>query len=202
MARSWRVVALAWMGAVFFWQAANAQERAKPDVAAELTGAKKSEAPESIFNGQVRRYRFDLEGTVVTADTAEGFVVQYRGRDKQRPPIFGAYADDEHNALVVVAPPEAEQAIRESLAEWIIATAGIESSSLRIQRRELAARWRTVLSGMAECEVRLVELTGDRGQQLKDRLRQFHEELGTLEKQIQMMDRYIARLAAGPSPGQ
>ena len=56
--------------------------------------------------------------------------------------------------------------------------------------------------GMAECEVDLVKLTGDRGQQMRDRLQRFQEELATLEKQMQVLDRYIARLAAGPSPGQ
>ena len=120
MVRSWRSYALALIAATSLGQAADAQGQASPASAREGATAAKSDAPESIFNGQVRRYRFALEGRVVTADTAEAFMVRYQGRGKERPRIIGAYADDEQNALVVVAAPEAEQAIRDNLAEWIV----------------------------------------------------------------------------------
>jgi len=200
--RSWLLYALALLVASQLWQPALAQRQTPSAAETAHADAAGPEAPESIFNGQVRRYRFALEGTLVTADTAEGFMIQYQGRGKERPRIFGAYADDEQNALVVVAPPEAEQAIRENLAGWIIAGKGIESPSLKAQRRELESRWRVVLSAMAECEVELVKLTGDRAQQLRDRLRLYEAELTTLEKQLQVIDRYIPRLAAGPSQSQ
>ena len=199
MMRSWRLHAPVWLAAVLVVQAAGAQGPALPGPGKQTA---KAEQPESIFNGQVRRYRFALEGRVVTPDVAEEFVVQYQRPGKARPPIVGAYADGERDALVVVARPEAEQAIRESLAEWIVASGGIESPSLKMQRRVLEARWRVIVSGMAEVEVQLIESSDDRAQQLKDRLRSFEGELTTLERQLQVIDRYIARLAAGPSPGE
>jgi hypothetical protein len=202
MARSWRLYVLAGMAAAALGLAANAQGQVPAASANEGTTASKPDTPESIFNGQVRRYSFALEGMFVTADTAEEFVVQYQGRNKERPPIVGAYADGERDALVVVAKPEAEQAIRESLAEWIVARRGFGAPSLKAQRREIEARWRVLVIGMAECEVKLVELTGDRGQKMRDRLRLIEEELTTLERQLQVMDQYIARLAAGPNADQ
>jgi hypothetical protein len=197
MMRSWFWCALALVAAV--GQQTGAQEQGA-DAGTSVRAAAAAEEPESIFNGQVRRYSFALEGTAVTAETAEEFVVQYQGRD--RPRILGAYADGEHNALVVVAGPEAEQAIRENLAEWLVARKAFGSPSLKAQRRALEERWRTALFGMAECEVKLVEVTGDRSQQLRDRLRLFEAELAMFEKQLQVLDRFISRLEAGPSAGQ
>ncbi len=199
MMRSWFLCALAVVAAAS--QSGWAQQQTA-GAGTSARAAAGSEEPESIFNGQVRRYCFSLEGMLVTADTAEGFVIRYRGRDKERPQILGAFADEEHNALVVVAGPEAEQAIRENLAEWLIEGKGIETPSLQTQRRALEARWRVVLSAMAECEVELVKLTADRAQQLRDRMRLYEAELTTLEKQLQVIDRYIARLEAGPSQSQ
>ena len=203
MVRSWRLYALAWLVAVLLVQAALAQGPTSRSSANMGAAAAKPEVPESIFNGKVRRFRFDLEGMPVTADTAEEFVVRYRGRDRERPPILGAYADGDCNALVVVAPPESEQAIRESLAEWIVASRGIDGPpSLKLQRRELEFRWRERLTVIAGVDLELVKLTGDRGQQMRERLRLLEEELTTLEKQLQVIDRYIARLEAGPASGQ
>jgi hypothetical protein len=194
--RTWFWCALALAAAM---QQAGAQEQAAG--AAPQAEAASTEAPQPIFNGQLRRYRFALEGTLVTTDTAEAFVIQYQKGD--RPRIFGAYPDDEHNALVVVAGPEAEQAIRENLAEWIIAGKGIElGPSLKGQRRAIEFRWRTLVCAMAEVEVELVSTTGERAQQLRERLRQYEAELTTVEKQLQVLDRYLARLAAGPGTGQ
>lgn len=202
MVRSWPLSALTLVAAVLLGPSALAQQAVSEASGKEGALTAKAEAPASIFNERVRRYCFALEGALVTSDTAEAFVVHHQGA-KDRPRIFGAYADDECNALVVVAPPEAEQAIRETLAQWLIASRGIElSPSLKGQRRALESRWRVVLGGMAEVEVQLVNTTGDRAQQLRDRLQLYETELTTLEKQLRVIDRYIARLAAGPSSDQ
>jgi hypothetical protein len=167
--------------------AASSQER-NPAAAQ----AADSERPMSIFNDKVRRFKFELEDTVVTAETAEEFMISYQGRN--RPPIIGAYADGETNSLVVLCAPEAEEAVRLHLASRIIDQVGLGlSSSLKVKLRGLESRRRTLLAEMAELDVALVEADEGKAEQLQVRLAKFKDLLSVVERQIAIVNRYIER---------
>jgi hypothetical protein len=150
------------------------------------------ESPMSVFNEDVRRFRFDLEGTLVTAETAEAFMQMYKGHDY--PEIIGAYADGATDSLVVVGPPEAEHAIRVTLATWIVEQGGASPQPLSIQRRVLTHRRMDLLFEMADLEVRLVGSPSEKADEIRVRLQLLEDELSGVETQIEVIDRYIERL--------
>lgn len=115
-----------------------------------------SEQPMSVFNDEVRRFRFELEEMLITAETAEQFMLLHQARNE--PSIIGAYADSETNSLVVVGPPDAEQPIRETLAKWIVDRQGVSPPPLNVQKRRLEFRRRKLLREMADLEIHLLEL--------------------------------------------
>ncbi len=150
-----------------------------------------SEQPMSVFNDKVRRFRFCLENTPVTAETAEEFMVKYQGREQTE--IIGAYADTETNSLVVVGPPEAEHAIRVTLARWIVDRQGLSPAPLEARRRELDFRRQELLGEMADLEIQLVAAEESKAEQLKSRLQFFEDELRVVERQMEVVNRYIER---------
>jgi hypothetical protein len=154
--------------------------------------ARAAEKPMSIFNEKIRRFRFELDEMPITADTAEEFMVHHQPRNE--PPIVGAYADSETNALVVVGPPEAEQPVRETLAKWMVDRLGGGRFSLNVQMRTLEFRRQELLVAMASVEIQLVEAAGDRAKLLRDRLQAVENELTVVEKQIAVVNKYVQRL--------
>jgi hypothetical protein len=164
-------------------EAKPASERPQP--------AANSERPMSIFNDKVRRFKFDLEETCVTAETVEDFLISYRA--SKQPAIIGAYADAETNSLVVISAPEAEEAVRVHLATWIVDRQGLASSSLKVKKRELEFRRRALLGEMAELDVLLVEADAAKAEQLQARLAIFKTQLSVVEQQIGIVNRYIER---------
>jgi len=171
--------------------AASSQERDPPAKGTRPAAQSVAERPMSIFNDKVRRFKFELEDTVVTAETAEDFMISYQGRN--RPAIIGAYADGETNSLVVLCAPEAEEAVRLHLASRIIDQVGLGLSSLKVKKRGLESRRRTLLAEMAELEVALVEADAAKAEQLKVRLEAFTDQLSIVERQIAIVNRYIER---------
>jgi hypothetical protein len=169
-----------------------AQERGPIVTPQPITNGQQANGPMSIFNDKVRRFRFELEETLITAETAEEFVVRHQARNK--PPIIGAFADSETNSLVVIGPPEAEQPVRETLATWLVDRQAGGRSTLAVQRRTLEFRRGELLRIMAGVEVLLVAATGDKAKQLRDRLQIFEDELTVVEKQMEVVDRYAQRL--------
>ena len=159
-----------------------------------------SDAPLPIFNDQVRRFRFPIEHVAVTAETAGEFMVRYQGTDQ--PEIIGAYSDAETNSLIVVGPPEAEHAIRLSLATWIVKHQEISPSNLKARRREMEFRRRDLLVEMAELEIAMLDTEGDRAEKLGEAFRALDAELTLVEKQLQVVDRYVKRIdqSASESP--
>jgi hypothetical protein len=159
--------------------------------------------PVSIFNDQVRRFKFLLEHDVATVDTAEAFMHRYQRPDN--PPIIGAYPDTETNSLVVIGPPEAEQAIRESLAQAIVDAQGQGSAMpLTMQLRILQHERTGLLEQMAELEVQEVAAAEEengpsKAKQLADRRQMFEAKLKIAEQQIRIVRKYMARAEADES---
>ena len=179
----------------------------RPPVAAE--GWKPAQAVNepstSIFNDKLRRFRFKLEYTdVVTVEEAVAFMRRYSKRGN--PEIIGAYPDADANLLVVIGPPEAEPAIRKSLATAIIEMQGIGGAgSLKVRKRKLQSRGRELIGNLAEIEALKVELlagkTGNRDQKIKqldDRLQYFEAELNVVKQQLQVVEKYMKRLNESP----
>ena len=152
-----------------------------------------AESPMSIFNERLRQFKFLLAHNVATPETAEAFMNRYNRPDN--PPIIGAYADAETNSLLVVGPPEAEQAIRENLASWIVESQGIAAARpLPMQLRRLRHERRDLLRRMAEAELEQAEPSLAENEQLASRLEALKAELQIVEKQIGVVRKYVERL--------
>jgi hypothetical protein len=150
------------------------------------------ESPMSVFNEDVRRFRFDLEGALVTAETAHAFMQLYKGHDY--PEIIGAYPDAETNSLVVVGPPDAEYSIRLTLANWMVEQGGASPQPLSMQRRVLTHRRRDLLCEMADLEVQMVFAANEKADDIQARLEMLEDEVGRVERQIEVVDRYSQRI--------
>lgn len=150
-----------------------------------------AQQPMSVFNDKVRRFRFCLENTPVTAETAQEFMVKYQGRNQTE--IIGAYADTVTNSLVVVGPPEAEHAIRVTLAKWIVDRQGLSPAPLQARRRGLEFRRQELLGEMADLEIQLVAADGSKAEQLQVLLQTFEDELRVVERQMEVVSRYVER---------
>ncbi len=85
-----------------------------------------SDPGESIYNDRLKRFKFRLEKLAVTsaAEMAETFWIYYRHRGY--PPLAGVWGDPRTNSLVIVGPPQADQPIRDTIAEMEGATIGID----------------------------------------------------------------------------
>lgn len=155
------------------------------------------EPVQSVFNEDLRCFKFRLlDDEQVETQTAAFFMAHY-GQGKN-PAIIGAFADVEANALAVVAPPEAEPAIRRALAEWMVVTHDLGGTmSLEAQKQIFLSERRELLGEMAALETALVESDAEADQKeaarLKERLNAFEKELQVVERQIEVVDRYVAR---------
>ncbi len=158
--------------------------------------SKPSESPMPIFNEEIRRFIFQIEHTLVTSEVAQAFMVRYS--NPENPDIIGAYADTKTNSLVVIGPPEAEAAIRKSLAVWMVETQAFVNPSLEVQKRQLQEERKTLLSEMAQIEVSLVDTTERKGEQaakkLQDHLAELENELRITERKIEVVIKYMKRL--------
>ena len=150
-----------------------------------------AQQPMSVFNDKVRRFRFCLENTPVTAEMAQEFMVKYQAREQTE--IIGAYADPVTNSLVVVGPPEAEHAIRITLAKWIVDRQGLSPAPLESRRRGLESRRQELLGEMADLEIQKIATDGGKAEQLQLRLQVFEDKLRVIERQMEVVNRYIDR---------
>jgi hypothetical protein len=154
-------------------------------------------SPASIFNDQLRRFKFLIEHETVTMETAEAFIMRYKRPDQPR--ILGAYPDAQTNSLVVIGPPEAEQAIRECLAQNLADSGGLQSRSLAMQLRILQHERRDLLGVMAELEVEEIAAAAEengasKAKQLAERRQMFEARLKIAEQQIRVVRKYMSRL--------
>lgn len=159
-----------------------------------------SEEPMSIFNDEVRLFKFRIDHAIVDEETAAAFTVRYDV--KENPPIIGAFPDAKTNALCVVGPPEAENAILRSLAKWIIEIQGIPGPPLWLTLRKLRGRRAEILADLANLEMALAEgvekLEKQQKDQVQDRLKAFQAELIRIEKQIEIGEKYLKRIQEAP----
>ncbi len=152
-----------------------------------------ADRPMSVFNHQIRRFKFHLEDMLITAETAEMFMLQHQARNE--PEIIGAYADAKTNSLVIIGPPDAEHSIRVTLAKWIVDRQGASPQPLNVQKRTLEFRRKELLREMAELEVQIVgDENKERAKQVHARTKSTELELNVVEKQIQVVVGYIRRL--------
>lgn len=162
-----------------------------------------TELPLSIFNDQLRKFKFRLEHDVATWETAEAFVLRYQR--PTHPRIVGAYPDGDTNSLIIIGPPESEQAIRESLAEWMVESQHIgPAPALAMQLRVLQHERAELLQQMADVDVSQVKAAASEHEkakvpQLADRLRHFERELQVVEEQVRVVRKYIDRLEEDPA---
>ncbi len=156
--------------------------------------------PMSIFNEEVKLFKFRIEHADVTEEEAAAFTVRYKV--KGNPDILGAYPDPKTNSLCVIGPPEAEHAIRKSLAMWIIETQGIPGPALLLERRDLQSERKGLLVSMAYLELALVDAAQkvdpkeqtDAKAIIQSRLDATHLEVEVLDKKLQIVDRYLKRM--------
>jgi hypothetical protein len=189
------------LASFLFLAPAWSQEPGVGPVLAGLVRPVAAEAPLSIFNDQLRRFKFRLEHDVATWETAEAFLLRYQRPNN--PPIVGAYPDGDTNSLVIIAKPDSEQAIRESLAEWQVESQSIgPAAALAMQLRILQHERAKSLRTMAEIEVSQVKAAASEDEkakvpQLAHRLQHFERELKVVEEQMQVVRKYIDRLEDG-----
>ena len=124
----------------------------QPDIIAQEPG-------EPIYNDRLKRFKFRLDKIRVVGDeTAEEFWYMYKGRGN--PPVKGVWADADTNSMVILAAREADQALRDTLAEWEGLSTGIdvrEDDSLECQRRQLQVRRRLAIQQVAAQRMKIIE---------------------------------------------
>lgn len=165
-----------------------------------------SDAAESIYNERIRRFRFKLEKVKIEDDveTAQMFYLRYTSPD--RPPLKGVWGEVESNSIVILAPPEAEQDIRDELARWEGETIGIplstfDEGTLEADLRQLEAERRYTIQKMSSIRVDIVELdvNSDSDTASKEKLKELSGQLSKLEKQLEQVDRKIQIVGDGIS---
>lgn len=159
---------------------------------------------EPIYNDRLKRFKFRLEKIDVTDQygIAEQFWLIYQGRGK--PPITGVWGDPRTNSLVIVGPPEADQAIRDTLAEWEGATTGLEvrgDESLEAQHESVKQRHRNALEQVTKRKLEIinVEAAGEKAdperlKKLQLDLEQDMAELELLERMLKVIAESMQRL--------
>ena len=193
--RAWLFVLLA---SPLFLAPAWSQEPGVVPILAGPASPAAAEPPLSIFNDQLRRFKFQLEHDVATWDTAEVFMLRYQRPDNPR--IVGAFPDADTNSLIIIAPPQSEQAIRDSLAEWMVEAQHLgPAPALAMQVRVLQHERAELLQKMASIEIDQVKAAASEDEkakvpQLADRLQQFERELKVVEEQMRVVRKYIDRL--------
>ncbi|MDP6446526.1 MAG: sigma-70 family RNA polymerase sigma factor [Pirellulaceae bacterium] len=161
-----------------------------------------------IYNEQLRRFKFHLEVMDVTAEMGEHFALVYKRPDN--PEIVGAFPDPRTNSIVVIGPPEAEDAIRSTLARWQMESLGLMApNSLESSYEFLAQDRRRKIVTIAELEMEIAELDESPEEQAKaklevarQRLAIFETELRVVERQMGVVVRNIKRLKSVPEDAQ
>lgn len=157
-----------------------------------------------IYNDRLKRFKFRLEKikVVSAAETAEMFWAYYR--DRGNPWIKGVWGDPQTNSIVVVGPPEADQPIRETIAEWEGAQLGIdltEDDSLESQHRQLRRRHRYILARVTRLRLEMIDVAASSDNRGGDRLQELERqhlvettELETTEQKIDIINNGLKRL--------
>lgn len=172
--------------------AVRAEDR-KTLAVAETTAAN-SEEPMSIFNEEIRAFKFKMEHELVEPETGRA-IMEYLSK-YEIPGFIGAYPELHTNSVVFIAAPEAEPAIRKALATRIIEHLGIPLGlpmPLETQKQYLQKQRKDKLAELAEWECDLVgneenPQAVERYQLLLDEAR---KELNIIERKIQIVEKYM-----------
>lgn len=166
---------------------------------------------ELIYNDRLKRFKFRLEKIAVTepVQIAADFWLRYRGRGN--PQLTGVLGDPRTNSLVVVGPPEADQAIRDTIAEWEgFHSTGIpihEDESLEGQHRELQNRRRNALELVVQRELEIIEAQARKEPdeeelaRLNRSLEREKAEVEIIERKLEVISASIERLQRGTGSG-
>jgi len=166
---------------------------------------------EPIYNDRLKRFKFRLEKIPVTSAAvgAQMFWNHYKRRG--HPPIAGVWGDARTNSLVVVGPPEADQPIRDTIAEMEGATIGIDlqdDESLDAQHRQLQSRRTSALEQVALRKLEIIEAQArgkpdaEQLQQLDRKLATETAELETIERKLKVISDSIERLHGNTTGSQ
>lgn len=159
---------------------------------------------ELIYNDRLKRFKFRLEKIAVTepVQLAADFWLKYRGRGN--PQLTSVLGDPRTNSLVIVGPPEADQAIRDTIAEWEgYHSTGIpirEDPSLEGQHRELQNKRRNALEQVVQRELEIIEAQArkepdaDEIEELQRKLETEKAELEIIERKLEVISASIKRL--------
>jgi hypothetical protein len=162
---------------------------------AETTAAN-SEEPMSIFNEEIRQFKFKMEHERVESGTGQ-FVMEHFSK-YEIPGFIGAYPELHTNSVVFIAAPEAELAIRKALATRIIELSGIPVGvpmPLETQKEYLQKQRKEQLAELANLECELVgnEEEPKVVERYKLLLAESNKELEIIERKIQIVEKYIKR---------
>ena len=178
------------------------QEKDEPQTATAAKASGEDVKPMSIFNDEVRLFKFRIEGTPATVEEAVAFMARYR--TKGNPEIIGAYPDPDTNSLCIIGPPEAELAIRKTLARSIVEQGGIPGTSLTMQKRELRAFRKRLLDDIGALEIALVDAqTGINkkaadAEPYRNQKAALESELAVVERKLQIANQYLKRINEDP----
>ena len=159
---------------------------------------------ESIYNDLLKRFKFRLEKIDVTNEyeVAEVFWVYYRRHGN--PQITAVWGDPRTNSIVVVGPPEADQAIRDTIAEWEGAQIGIdlrEDETLEAQQKRFERQRLSALEQVARRKLEIVDAESADHEPDAERLKQLNldlekdlTELETAERKLKVIIEGMERL--------
>ena len=159
-----------------------------------------SDEPMSIYNEDLRKFKFKMEHELVGLETAQYVMESFR---KENPGIIGIYPDVVTNSLVFIAAPEAEPAIRKALANRIIELQGIPDdfpAPLGTQKAYLQKQRVEQLARLARLECQFVGLEDQPKvvERFELLMNEAEQELKIIERKIEVVNKYIKRLDEGP----
>ena len=162
------------------------------------------EPGESIYNDKLRRFKFRLENMgIITEETAKTFAAIYRDdrSGRKNPEIIGVLPDPLTDSLIVIGPPEAEQAIRTCLARWQAEVHGLfPEHSLDVQKKGLEYKRKSLIEEITSLELAAVEAANDyeKLRAIKDYIAGIQMELDVVERKFAVVEKNRAWLKADP----
>lgn len=158
-----------------------------------------------IYNDRLQRFKFQLERIEITdgLEFAEHFWFAYKGRGN--PPIMGVWGDPRTNSLVVVAPPDADQAIRNTLAEMqqrqVTGIDVRDDDPLEALQSQIHIRFRHALETVTRTKLEIIDAEasgenpdGERLRKLKLDLENGTKGLETIERKLTLISESLRRL--------
>ncbi len=172
----------------------NSENSTKTDLDTSTDPLIRIEPGESVYNERLKRFKFKLENIDVTeVETAQEFLVRIRRDESVN--IIGAWGDPLTNSLVVIASPDAEQAIREELARWEAIYLGNRDRSLAVRREYLLREREEYLEMIAEIKLAIVDEEAAKEQrkvnELNKKLKYFSDNLQTVDRKLEIIDELV-----------